>query len=121
MPKMVGLKGYGIIAFEDTWKSVDTMQEVFEDWMKISYLSENFGGPHFMSERDISFIDNWEVENYRRQISKSASSKGKAENKIVVVTGGAQGFGAGIAAHMMNEGANMVIADLNEDYREGTG
>ena len=47
------------------------MQEVFEDWMKISYLSENFGGPHFMSERDISFIDNWEVENYRRQISKS--------------------------------------------------
>ncbi len=114
MPKMVGLKGYGIIAFEDTWKSVDTMQEVFEDWMKISFLSENFGGPHYMSERDISFIDNWEVENYRRQISKSASSKGRAENKIVVVTGGAQGFGAGIAAHMMNEGANMVIADLNE-------
>ena len=106
MPKMVGLKGYGIIAIEDTWKSVDTMQEVFEDWMKISYLSENFGGPHFMSERDISFIDNWEVENYRRQISKSASSKGRVENKIVVVTGGAQGFGAGIAAHMMSEGAN---------------
>ena len=114
MPKMVGLKGYGIIAIEDTWKSVDTMQEVFEDWMKISYLSDNFGGPHFMSERDISFIDNWEVENYRRQISKSASSKGRAENKIVVVTGGAQGFGAGIATHMMGEGANLVIADLNE-------
>jgi len=67
-----------------------------------------------MSERDISFIDNWEVENYRRQISKSTSSRGRAENKIVVVTGGAQGFGAGIAAHMMSEGANMVIADLNE-------
>jgi NAD(P)-dependent dehydrogenase (short-subunit alcohol dehydrogenase family)/rhamnose utilization protein RhaD (predicted bifunctional aldolase and dehydrogenase) len=114
MPKMAGLKGYGIIAFEDTWKSADTMQEVFEDWMKISFLSENFGGPHFMSERDISFIDNWEVENYRRQISKSASLKGKVENKIVVVTGGAQGFGAGIATHMMNEGANVVIADLNE-------
>lgn len=114
MPKMAGLKGYGIIAFEDTWKSADTMQEVFEDWMKISYLSENFGGPHFMSERDISFIDNWEVENYRRQISKSAARKGRVENKIIVVTGGAQGFGAGIATHMMNEGANVVIADLNE-------
>ncbi len=90
------------------------MQEVFEDWMKISFLSENFGGPHFMSERDISFIDNWEVENYRRQVAKSASAKGRAENKIVVVTGGAQGFGAGIAAHMMGEGANLVIADLND-------
>ncbi len=114
MPKMAGLKGYGIIAFEDSWKSAEIMHDVFEDWMKISYLSDNFGGPHFMSERDISFIDNWEVENYRRQISKSASSKRRSENKIVVVTGAAQGFGAGIATHMMSEGANIVIADLNE-------
>ena len=70
MPKMAGLKGYGIVAFEDNIRSVETMLDVFEDWMQISYLSENFGGPHFMSERDIAFIDNWEVENYRRQVSK---------------------------------------------------
>ena len=38
-----------------------------------------------------------------------------------MVTGGAQGFGAGIAAHMMNEGANVVIADLNEPERKRTG
>ncbi len=65
------LKGYGIMAFEDNIKSVETMLDVFDDWMKISYLTENFGGPHFMSERDIAFIDNWEVENYRRQVAKA--------------------------------------------------
>ena len=94
------------------------MLDVFEDWMKISYLTENFGGPHFMSERDIAFIDNWEVENYRRQVAKASAAKGKAENKIVIVTGGAQGFGDGIARSMMNEGANVVIADLNEEKGE---
>jgi rhamnose utilization protein RhaD (predicted bifunctional aldolase and dehydrogenase)/NAD(P)-dependent dehydrogenase (short-subunit alcohol dehydrogenase family) len=115
MPKMVGIKNYGLIAFEDNIRSVKIMQDVFEDWMRISYLSENFGGPHFMSERDIAFIDNWEVENYRRQVAKTISHAGRAENKIVIITGGAQGFGRGIAAGMMSEGANVVIADVNEE------
>jgi NAD(P)-dependent dehydrogenase (short-subunit alcohol dehydrogenase family) len=83
--------------------------------MQISYLAENFGGPHFMTDRDIDFIDNWEVENYRRQIAKAGQKQGRAENKIVIVTGGAQGFGGGIAREMMAEGANVVIADLNEE------
>lgn len=115
MPKMLGIKGYGIVAFEDNMQSVNTMLDVFTDWMQISYLSENFGGPHFMSERDIAFIDTWEVENYRRQVAKTGGHTGKVEGKIVVVTGGAQGFGAGIARGMMTEGANVVIADVNEE------
>ena len=39
--------------------------------MKISYLSVNFGGPQFLTEKAIAFIDNWEVEHYRRKIAKS--------------------------------------------------
>ena len=67
-----------------------------------------------MNDREISFIDNWEVENYRRAISKGTGSGSGVENKIVVVTGGAQGFGGGIAEQMMAQNANVVIADLNE-------
>ena len=114
MPRMAAIRDYGIIAFEDNMKSVVTMLDVFEDWMKISYLTVNFGGPHFMNERDIQFIDTWEVENYRRQVAKAGRRQGRAEGKIVVVTGGAQGFGSGIVRTMMAEGANVVIADLNE-------
>jgi rhamnose utilization protein RhaD (predicted bifunctional aldolase and dehydrogenase)/NAD(P)-dependent dehydrogenase (short-subunit alcohol dehydrogenase family) len=115
MPKMAGLKGFGIIAFEDNIKSVEDMLDIVEDWMQISFLSESFGGPHFMNEEDIAFIDSWEVENYRRQVALAGQQKGKAENKIVIVTGGAQGFGEGIAQSMISEGANVVIADLNEE------
>lgn len=35
-------------------------------------------------------------------------------NKIAVVTGGASGFGEGIVRRFANEGAQVVIADLNE-------
>jgi NAD(P)-dependent dehydrogenase (short-subunit alcohol dehydrogenase family)/rhamnose utilization protein RhaD (predicted bifunctional aldolase and dehydrogenase) len=115
LPKVAGLKGYGIIAFEDNLKSAEAVQDVFEDKMKINYLSHNFGGPHFLEKPFIDFIENREVENYRRKVSGTSQKQGKAENKTVIVTGGAQGFGSGIAADFFAEGANVIIADLLEE------
>ena len=40
---------------------------------------------------------------------------GRVQDKIAIVTGGAQGFGGGIAELLYAEGANVVIADLNEE------
>ena len=67
----------------------------------------------------IQFIDNWEVENYRRKLA-SAASKGRVEGKTIVVTGAAQGFGEGIARELVKEGANIVVADLNEAVGQAT-
>lgn len=69
-PKVIVEEKGGLIIVEESEKSVQTVLEVFSDMMKISYLSEQFGGPRFMSEEQISFIDNWEVENYRRKVAK---------------------------------------------------
>jgi NAD(P)-dependent dehydrogenase (short-subunit alcohol dehydrogenase family) len=38
----------------------------------------------------------------------------KLEGKNVIITGGAQGFGGGIAEYLFVQGANLVIADINE-------
>jgi sorbitol-6-phosphate 2-dehydrogenase len=35
-------------------------------------------------------------------------------NRVVAVTGGAMGFGEGIARHLFGEGANVVIMDINK-------
>ena len=113
-PKMILLKGLGLVGVEDNYHSAAIALNVFEDLMKISHYSNNFGGPHFLNDSEIAFIDNWEVENYRRAVSKGLGSVGVVENKIVAITGGAQGFGGGIAERMMALNANVVIADLNE-------
>ena len=42
------------------------------------------------------------------------ATKGRLSGKIAVVTGGAQGFGYGLAEMMVAEGASVVIADMNE-------
>jgi len=44
-----------------------------------------------------------------------ATVSGRVQDKIVIVTGGAQGFGGGIAELLYAQGANVVVADLNEE------
>jgi len=46
-------------------------------------------------------------------VNKRPDRLGRLGGKIAVVTGGAQGFGLGIAQAIYNEGASVVIADLN--------
>jgi hypothetical protein len=37
--------------------------------VKIAVYSESFGGPCFMPQAKIDFINNWEVERYRSSVS----------------------------------------------------
>jgi NAD(P)-dependent dehydrogenase (short-subunit alcohol dehydrogenase family) len=39
-------------------------------------------------------------------------------NKVVAITGGAMGYGEGIARMLFGEGANIVIMDINERGRQ---
>lgn len=45
---------------------------------------------------------------------------GSVNNKVVIVTGAARGIGAGIAADLAENGARVVIADLNLDSAQQT-
>ncbi len=113
LPKALLIKGIGLVAVGDNARQCDIILDVFEDAMQIAWLSKSFGGAHPMTQEQIDFIDNWEVENYRRSVAAGATA-GRAENKTIVVTGAAQGFGEGIAQCLLHEGANIVVADLNE-------
>ncbi len=112
-PKVILIKGIGLVAVGDNAAQCDIILDVFEDAMKIAYYAESFGGPHPMTQAQIDFIDNWEVENYRRSVAAGGAA-GRAENKTIIVTGAAQGFGEGIARCLLQQGANIVVADMNE-------
>ncbi len=70
-PKAMAIQGKGLLVIEDNEKSVNTVLEVYTDMLKIAFYAQNFGGSKPMTEEQIAFIDNWEVENYRRKIAKS--------------------------------------------------
>lgn len=118
-PKVLLIKGIGLIAVGDSSRNAQIITDVFTDAMKIAFYAQSFGGEHPMERAWIDFIDNWEVENYRRKVTSSAS-KGRVEGRTIIVTGAAQGFGEGIARELMAQGANIVVADLNEATGEKT-
>jgi rhamnose utilization protein RhaD (predicted bifunctional aldolase and dehydrogenase)/NAD(P)-dependent dehydrogenase (short-subunit alcohol dehydrogenase family) len=116
LPKVFVIKDMGIFAIGDTYENAEACLDVYEDLIKISHYALLCGGIKFLIPEQAEFIDQWEVENYRRKIAQpSASSLNKLNNKIAVITGGAQGFGAGIAESLFLKNMNVVIADLNEE------
>ncbi|MBE3142149.1 MAG: SDR family NAD(P)-dependent oxidoreductase, partial [Thermoplasmata archaeon] len=114
-PKVLIIKDMGVFAIAESYASAETCLDVYEDLIKISYYASLCGGIKFLTPEQVSFIDQWEVENYRRKVSQTAGSGNKLNNKIAIVTGGAQGFGAGIAEALFSLNLNVVIADLNEE------
>jgi NAD(P)-dependent dehydrogenase (short-subunit alcohol dehydrogenase family)/rhamnose utilization protein RhaD (predicted bifunctional aldolase and dehydrogenase) len=115
LPRVLIIKDMGIFAFAENHASAETCLDVYEDLLKISYYASQCGGIKFLTPEQVAFIDQWEVENYRRKISQSDGTRDKLNGKIAIVTGGAQGFGAGIAESLYELKLNVVIADLNEE------
>jgi rhamnose utilization protein RhaD (predicted bifunctional aldolase and dehydrogenase)/NAD(P)-dependent dehydrogenase (short-subunit alcohol dehydrogenase family) len=115
LPKVLIIKDMGIFAIDDNYAAAETVLDVFEDLIKISHYALQCGGIKFLTPDQVAFIDQWEVENYRRKVANSSGSENKLANKTAIVTGGAQGFGAGIAESLYKLGVNIVVADINEE------
>ncbi len=114
LPRVILIKTLGLIVAADSARDAQGLMDIFEDQMKISYLSENYGGPAFLSDEDIELIQTRLADGAvaKAPISDKEELLG---NKIAIITGGAQGFGEGIVRDLFSKKANIVIADLNEE------
>ncbi|MBE6393248.1 MAG: SDR family NAD(P)-dependent oxidoreductase [Lentisphaerae bacterium] len=111
LPRMIELPGKAVFCAGAKKSSADTVLALARNGALIEQIAKAFGGVHYLSDAQRGFIENWEVESYR---SKVASGVGAAlTGMVAVVTGGAQGFGYGIAQELAALGADLVIADMN--------
>ena len=115
IPKILLIRGLGMIAIGDNAADADNILDIYEDKMLIAWHSGSFGGPHPMTPEQIRFIDTWEVENYRRMAATGAAGSGPADQRVVIISGAFNGFGAGIARGLFIEGANVVVSDVDEE------
>jgi len=70
-PKLVAIRGLGVFGVGANEKSARLAIELFLDAVKIAVYAESFGGGRAMTQDQIDFINNWEVESYRSKISTS--------------------------------------------------
>jgi len=119
-PRIVAVKGLGFFSLGGDLKEAERARLLFLDAVKIATYAKSFGGFSPLPEKFVTFILGWEVERYRSRAISSGPSAGRLSGKIAVVTGGAQGFGKGIAEAMLREGALVAVADLNFDGAKTT-
>ena len=119
-PKVLCVKDKGLFVTGDTPKDADAVAIALENALLCQKLTAAFGGPNFLTEKQYKFIENWEVESYRRSVSLKGATAGRLQNRICVVTGGAQGFGLGIAEYLAENGGIIVVADLNLEGAQAT-
>ena len=68
-PKIVAVRSLGVFGLGSSEKAAAFAIELFQDAVKVAVYSESFGGPQFMSQDQMDFINNWEVEQFRSKVS----------------------------------------------------
>lgn len=131
-PKIVMVEGVGVFTLGKNIREAATTKELFLDALMIAVYAGSFGGPLCLTNEFTDFISNWEAESYRQSVNSAQVIPKRMEGKICIVTGGAQGFGEGIARGIARQGGYVVVADMNEqgakkvadeinqEYGEGT-
>ena len=113
-PKVLEIPGKGLFTAGATLNDAKSSAIALANARKIEALTKAFGGPNYLTKKEYSFIENWEVESYRRSMNGVAGAS-RLANRVCVVTGGAQGFGLGIAEFLIAQGGTLVLADMNYD------
>ncbi|MHC4399302.1 MAG: SDR family NAD(P)-dependent oxidoreductase [Planctomycetota bacterium] len=119
-PKIVLMQDVGLFAAGDDFKMANTAREVYLDAIKVMAGATRLGGGpagvSYLTDRQRLFIENWELEVYRKQVAvASAAAGGRLIGKVAVVTGAAQGFGLEIAQNLAAEGAHVALSDINAE------
>lgn len=71
-PWVVLLAGAGMITVREQAGLAQTTCDVYRDAARISHAAAALGGVQPMAQRDVDFIENWEVESYRRAVAAKA-------------------------------------------------
>lgn len=106
---IIAIQETGVFSWGGTKASADKRIALFLDLVKVKkYSSLN-------NKINFSEIENTLFQSYGKVVLESQRVEKNLSEKIAIVTGAAQGFGKGIAESLAKEGANVILADLNED------
>ncbi len=112
-PNVILVKGLGLFSAGDDFAAADIVRLVYTDAIKVMAGARQLGGIRYMDDGMRRFIEDWEVESYRKSVSAAARTGGRVAGKIAIVTGAAQGFGLEISQDLISQGAIVVLTDVN--------
>jgi rhamnulose-1-phosphate aldolase/alcohol dehydrogenase len=110
-PVLFLVPGIGLLAFQKDKQTARVAAEYFVNTINVVRWSEGVDEYAPIAEQEAFDIEYWLLEEAKLQRLPKPK---RLEGRVALVTGGAGGIGGAIARRLLSEGAQVVLADIDE-------
>jgi len=109
-PRVILVPGLGMITTGKDATDADVSQQLYHRAIDVIGGSEALGGFESLTPAEAYGIEYWPLELYKLKLKPPDRD---LAGKVVLITGAASGIGRATAYRMAQEGAHVIIADIN--------
>ena len=111
-PTIVVAPGLGVVAAGRDAHTARTASECYRRAIAIMRDAEAVDRFQPLTEAEAFQVEYWPLERYKLSLQPRA---GELAGRVAFITGGASGIGAGLARRFAAAGAQVVVADINQE------
>jgi NAD(P)-dependent dehydrogenase (short-subunit alcohol dehydrogenase family) len=109
-PRVVLVPGVGMFTAGKDARAARIVRDIYRHTMRIIAAAERVGGYESLSDRDAFHAEYWPLELYKLTLLPKEK---ELAGRIALVTGAASGIGRAVAERFAEEGAHVVVTDVD--------
>jgi rhamnulose-1-phosphate aldolase/alcohol dehydrogenase len=114
-PRVILIPGIGMVTTGKDITNADVSRQLYHRAISVIGASEAIGGFNSLTAKEAYDIEYWPLELYKLKL---APPDRDFAGKVVLITGSASGIGRATAYRLAQDGAHVVIADINTEGGE---
>ena len=111
-PRVILIPGLGMVNTGKDATNADVSRQLYHRAIEVLGGSEVLGGFNALTPKEAYDIEYWPLELYKLKLKPPDR---QFAGKVALVSGAASGIGRAIAYRLAEDGAHVVIADINAD------
>lgn len=109
-PRVILIPGVGMINTGKGWSQAKVSEALYHRAISVMDKTSRLGQFVSLDEKESFAIEYWPLELYKLSL---APKEAEFSRQVAFVTGGAGGIGSATCERLLNEGAHVVVADIN--------
>ncbi len=110
-PRIILIPGLGMVNTGKSWSAANISEQLYHRAIAVMSGATVLGNFVSLNEEESYLIEYWPLELYK--LSLAPPPEAEFSRQVAFVTGGAGGIGTATAYRLLEEGAHVVVADIN--------